>query len=279
VTGTTTLFQFGYTGTVTTATGTFVWSCNGINYTTTVRQTLDTSKSTIAFAVTITETMPNSTVCTVSAADGGVTVSGPGGTSTKVPVSTSFTTAAPAKLSYTDRVYTLYTGNYPFSVKRNTDGTFTVAKVKNMTPFTTGFYPLANCWMAKAPLTDGKVLVSCQDATSLGRHVLYIDPIKDELYEYTGVIPATLQYTTNPDKSVTLPAVYDWIWGHSYDQANPPAWAENVTVGIGTYYTTYTVTWVLLFKDTAGVVSTVKSGEPLDKTNGGSFTLLISYSN
>lgn len=182
-------------------------------------------------------------------------------------------------LHYTEKVYSLYTGGYPFYVHRNTDGSFDVSKVSNMTPFTAGFYPLANCWLAKTPLADGKVLVSCQDAISLSRHVLYIDPVKEEMYEYTGLIPPALQYITNSDRSVTLPAAYDWIWGHSFDQQNPPAWAENVTISTGTYYTTYIQTWILLFKSIqTGVVSTVKNGDPLAK-DGGSFTLLISYSN
>lgn len=82
-------------GQMDSATGTFRTTCGGADVASTTLMTLDTANSTARFAVTITGTMPFSTVCQVSTTN--VQGSGPGGTSAAVSATLTFTTkAAPA---------------------------------------------------------------------------------------------------------------------------------------------------------------------------------------
>lgn len=165
---------------------------------------------------------------------------------------------APTVLHYTDKVYAIWDSGSIFAVTK-TD----VVPLVNKTSFSTGVRPFFNCWMSKASgtLADGRVLVSCQDTASLRRHYLYIDPTKDELYEYTGQTPANLTCTENVDKTWTCPANNDW----ENIQVVPPAGAPvgavaTAQVSDGWYFSTNTEQRTIFFANSLGTVTTVKVG-------------------
>ena len=165
----------------------------------------------------------------------------------------------PTVLHYTDKVYALWTGAYPYAVTRTG-----VMKLANKTQYTAGFYPLANCWIAERPLVDGRILVNCQDAMSLMRHLLYIDPTRDELYEYDDII---LTWDTTPlgagvcgwCRFADQPTGTVWHDVQRYD-ASFPTWSAKARVADGWHFTTNTVTWVLNFQDNTGAVTVVTPG-------------------
>lgn len=182
----------------------------------------------------------------------------------------------PPILHYTDKVYALWTGGYPYAVTKTG-----VAKVVNTTPYTQGFYPLANCWLAEKPLADGKVLVDCQDAMTLNRHLLYIDPTTDELHEYETAPQVWDTTPTTPGRVCGWCNIYSYpagtVW-HDVDPYNPayPTWSTQAKVSDGWYFTTDT-DWVLNFQaDATGLVTTVKAGT---FSVDGNIKLLMSYSN
>lgn len=110
---------------------------------------------------------------------------------------------------YTDKVYAIWNFNYLHSVSKAG-----LKPLTNKTSFKFGGAPLFNCWQPKGRAgtqTDGTILASCQDAASLRRHYLVIDPINDELSEYSGAVPATLACTENVNKTWTCPANSDWV--------------------------------------------------------------------
>lgn len=116
---------------------------------------------------------------------------------------------APAVLRYTDKVYAIWTGGQLFSVTKTA-----VTLLVNRTQYTNGGFPLGNCWLPNSNvgiLADGSVLAACQDAITLRRHYLKVNPIEQAVYEYGGAIPATLQCTENPDKSWTCPSTTAWV--------------------------------------------------------------------
>jgi hypothetical protein len=123
-----------------------------------------------------------------------------------------------------------------------------------------GLAPFFNCWLLDKQLADGKVLTSCQESQSLARNVFYIDPTKDEMYDYTGQVSA------------------DAVWRDTapFDPAKPE-WSAKAHVSDGWYFTTFDVTWVLNFQsDATSQVSTVKAGTfAIDQT----VRLLMSYTN
>jgi hypothetical protein len=179
---------------------------------------------------------------------------------------------APTVLHYTDKVYAVWTGGQLYSVSK-TD----VKLLTNKTSFTTGFFPLANCWLPKSgPLADGKVLASCQDAFGLRRHYLYIDPTKDELYEYTGAVPANLACTENANKTWACPAGNDWVSVQDVPPSGAPTNSVAATkVGDGWYYNTNSNNYAIFFLTTAtGNVTTVKDGTGIEGTVG----LLMTFS-
>jgi len=172
-------------------------------------------------------------------------------------------------LHYTDKVYALHTGNYVYVVNKTG-----VAKVKNMTKYVDGFYPLANCWLSPTPQDDGKILVACQDAMSLHCHMLYINPVTDEIYEYAGAVPTNMAYVENADFTWTIPANSVWTWYATIDPATP-TWGAKAHVTDGWYYTSNNNAATLLFVNNQGVVTTVNAG---NFATDGSYPLLISYS-
>lgn len=192
-----------------------------------------------------------------------------GGLVTAVSVATTFKTVNPV-LHYVDRVYATW-GTYPYKVMKTG-----VTRVKNMTQYTAGAIPLFNCWLANAPIADGKILVSCQDGITLRRHVLYIDPVTtDEMYEYSGSLPTSLAYTENADKTWTLPANTGWIDHYVPDPATPN-WGAKAHTAEGWFFTTFINGWTMLFMDNQGVTYTVKAG---DWVTDGVVTELVTYNN
>lgn len=141
-----------------------------------------------------------------------------------------------------------------------------VTLLNNKTSFTLGFFPLGNCWVPKSgttPLPDGKILAACQDATSLRRHYLYIDPVTGtDLYEYTGQVPANLACTENADKTWTCPANTDWVSAQSglAPVGAPADAAVALQVGSEWFFSTNADRRSTFFKDQAGTVTTLRKG-------------------
>lgn len=163
----------------------------------------------------------------------------------------------PQVLRYTDKVYALWTGAYPFVVTKTG-----VTKVTNKTKYTVGFYPLFNCWIAEKQLNDGKILVSCVDSAGQTRRTLYINPEKDELHEYVGTVPADV--------------VWRDVTPFNLDR-HQNGWDSQAKVADGWYYTLLTGDWVLWFiDDHTGVSTVVKSGT---FQADGNINYLSSYTN
>jgi hypothetical protein len=166
---------------------------------------------------------------------------------------------APAVFHYTDKVYAIWTGGQVFSVTKTS-----VTRLTNSTSFTTGFFPLANCWLPAGSvgvLADGKILSSCQDAMTLHRHYLYIDPSNESIHEYAGVVPATLQCTENANLTWTCPVNTDWI----SVQSNPPAGAPVTAVTAvhtfdGWFFNSTNDYSSIFLLDSTGITSTVRQG-------------------
>jgi hypothetical protein len=130
-------------------------------------------------------------------------------------------------------------GGSPFLVTKSG-----ITPVVNKTSFTVGVYPLGNCWLAQAALPDGKILASCLDALNLVRRTLYIDSSKNELYEYSGVVPAEIK----------------WLDTTPFDSLKPE-WSAKARVVGGWYHTTSSTTWNILFQNDSGLVSTIHIGD------------------
>lgn len=96
-------------------------------------------------------------------------------------------------LSYSDKVIAKGNGGYPHMVTKTG-----AVKVVNKTQYQAGFLPLFNCELGYPQLTDGRVLTRCSNAVATlstparTRVITYIDPIKGELYEYAGTVPANI---------------------------------------------------------------------------------------
>jgi hypothetical protein len=161
-------------------------------------------------------------------------------------------------LHYTDKVYALWTASYPFAVTKTG-----VTKVVNRTSFvnTLSDYSYFNCWLAAKPLSDGRVLASCQETrTTHDRKSLYIDPTRNEMYDYVDEVPA------------------DTVW----HDVTPSAWLKpgvgpNSAVSDGWYFTTDYATWTLYFQSSStGATAVVKEGSfATDET----IRLLMTYTN
>jgi hypothetical protein len=171
---------------------------------------------------------------------------------------------APEALRYTEKVYVIWTGAYPFYVEKKADGTYTVEKVKNMTQYQ-GTFPLLNCWMYVRAMVDGKVLVSCIAAADNIRHALYVDPNTQELREYSGKVPAMVAGALDPG----------WIDVQAFDPTTP-AWGRKARVADGWYYAPSGATWTLMFQKDSGQTITVKSGT---FSGDGGINAILSYSN
>ncbi len=185
-----------------------------------------------------------------------------------------YTVPSKKVLHYTEKVYALWPG-YPAAVTQSG-----VAKVTNLTPYTTGALPLFNCWMAEKPLADGKVLVNCQDAVTLNRHLLYLDPTIDALYEYETA-PQVWDPTVINGKTcgwcsiVNYPAGTVWQDFGNHNPANPASWGMEVRVSGGWYFTS-TNRLTLSFQPDQGGATVIKAA---DYSTEGTFHLLMTYSN
>lgn len=158
-------------------------------------------------------------------------------------------------LRYTNKVYALWTANWPMVITK-TGATW----IANKTSIP-GVLAYVNCELASKPLPDGKILARCVDnVMGTGRHVLYIHPVLDEMYDHVGEVPSDIV----------------WVSSTQYDPATPNWWAK-AKISDGWFFTSNTVTWVLKFQDDATkTVMTVKAG-----TFGadGTIKALLSYSN
>lgn len=152
-----------------------------------------------------------------------------------------------------------------------------VALANNKTQYTTGDWPLWGCWVPNPStkvgiLADGQILHSCQDAGTLHRHYLALNPITGDQTIYTGPVPATLQCVENADSSWTCPAKNDWVVYQTILPAGAPAnvkFAAQVGNGWFVAPDAYTVN----FEPTTGTGSTV-ANKPNTPMSG-----LFTYSN
>ena len=151
-------------------------------------------------------------------------------------------------LKYADKVLAIWTTSaYPVAVAKTG-----VTPVVNKTQYTSLF----NCQLSNVALSDGKIAVSCQERPSLTRRNFYIDPLKNEIYEYVGTLPANITFsgtTNNSDK---------------------PEWSAKARVADGWYFTTANITWVLNFQSDSGTVTTVKAGT---FTTDGTIGIMVTY--
>jgi len=166
-----------------------------------------------------------------------------------------YTIPATAEWKYSNVVLSIYTGHYLYEMT-----TAGAKKLGNFTPYTNGFYPLANCIMGASPMSDGRVPVKCQDAMTLAVHNLYADPVSKGVYPYDGTFPTDVVF-----KSVQA-------WDPAY-----PNWGTKVYVpGSGWYYTPNDAEWVVHFlSDTTGIDTVVVNGT---FEQGGSVFYMNAYS-
>lgn len=163
-------------------------------------------------------------------------------------------------LHYTDKTYAVWTYAYPYAVTKTG-----VTKVVNKTsyPLLVGnVYSLSKCWLPEKALADGKVLVNCQEPVDNTRKVFYIDPTKDEMYDYAGVVPTDIVWhDVNPVGTVV----------------HQPGWGPQAKVSDGWFYTFATSNWVLWFlDDKTGASAVVKTGT---LQADGNINYMNSYSN
>lgn len=138
----------------------------------------------------------------------------------------------------------------------------------NKTKYTFGLRPLSRCAIMDPSFTvqtKGKVLTECQASDGSGRHVLYIDPTKNEIYEYSGTVPTGIVWQdVTPLDLVMFRA----------------GWSSQTKVEGGWYYTIGNPVldnWVLRFLDDSTAISTiVKAGTFLVD---GNINYLVTYSN
>ncbi len=165
----------------------------------------------------------------------------------------SFAFTVNSVFAYTDKVYAIWTFAYPYAVTKTG-----VKPVTNKTSYTAGNNPVFNCGIANKPLADGKVLLDCQERVTLQARKFYIDPTKDEMYDYAGTVPTDVTFTfvaNNSDK---------------------PEWSAKAKVSDGWYFTTFDATWVLKFQfDQGGAIIIVKTGIP---QVDGNINVLASFS-
>ena len=171
---------------------------------------------------------------------------------------TKCVTPPPVVLHYTDKVYALWKYGLPFVVTKTG-----VTKVVNKTsfPVPSGYnYSLNGCELADKPLANGWILTRCWDGATVTLQTFYIDPNKDEMYDYTGTVPA------------------DTVW-HRVASIDPvtPTWGAKAKVADGWYFTAFDNSWVLKFQaDATGAVTVIKEGT---FAADGNLLLLMTYNN
>ena len=218
------------------------WKCGG-------NTVAYTSSESGAASGTITLTpnnpLPLGATCQISWTVSGTPIGNPAAQITQV-----FTTKSTR--SYTDKVYAIWTFAYPYAVTKTS-----VTPVINKTSYTTGNNPIFNCGIANKPLSDGKVLLDCQERTTLSARKFYIDPTKDTMYDYNDAVPADINFT--------------FVQG--FDPAT--GWLARAQVSDGWYFTT-NPTWVLKFQyNQGGAIITVKAGS---FATDGNINVLASFS-
>ncbi len=177
-------------------------------------------------------------------------------------------------LHYTEKVYALWTDKYPHAVTRTG-----VTRVKNMTPWNGLGKELFLCFIANHPLADGKILTLCKDLAELKWHLLYIDPTKEELREYSALPPSDLVYTVDPDSGIPAATLgSSWLDTTSAAVPGHPDWWQSVKVAEGYYFTPEkTLGASIMFQDSTGAVSTVAAVDPSGR--GVTIHILHGYSN
>lgn len=250
------------------ASSTGTLSCDGNSLVLT--QSTDTVTQKVTFAPATV--LPYGSTCI---GQGTSTASGlDGGASTTISWKTTFVVEADPVLHYTDKVYALWTDKYPHAVTRSG-----VTKVKNMTQWNGLGKDLFLCFIANHPLADGKILTLCKDLAGMKWHTLYIDPTKDEMYEYTGTVPADLVYTVDPDSGIPAASLgASWLDVDKPTAAHPQ-WNSFAKVTDGYYYTEIGSSGGLLkFIGNDGAVSIIADKNPL--VNGiGTIQVMWSYNN
>lgn len=245
---------------VATGTGS-TFTCNGVPANTatlaafTITPVSGTGKFTAAAYLSMNN-LPGVSNCVYSIP---VTVTGGGVVSSSVPITFSFTTQSDV-LSYSEKTYALWTGAYPYAVTKTG-----VTPVVNKTKYTFGVRPLTRCIIMDPSFlskTKGKILTECQASDGSGRHVLYIDPTKNELHEYTGTIPSGIIWLDVTPFNLVR---------------NKIGWDSQTKVVDGWYYTLLTGDWELWFlSDSTGLSTVVKAGTFIVD---GNIKYLATYSN
>ncbi len=229
-------------GQMDSATGTFRTTCGGADVASTTIMTLDTANSTARFAVTITGTMPFSTVCQVSTTN--VQGSGPGGTSAAVSATLTFTTKAQEKIVYTDLILTYNPTDNGFPAKIMPDGTKVLAKNK------TKYATVASCAPATQPQPDGTIPHSCAAPTGEGKiryNDIFLDPMTMELKDLPEA-PAGVTYVLLQDGYLRVPP-------------DKPTWYTSAQTTNGDYvYVDRFSRHVLRMLSTTGVESVLYTG-------------------
>ena len=257
------------------ASSTATLSCNGTS--SVLAQTTDTAKGLVTF--TPATVLPYGSTCigTVFLTAHGVD----GGAQVNVNKTVTFSTeqlVCPAGeepavngqscvaqvLRYTDKVYALWTDKYPYAVTRTG-----VTKVKNMTQWNGLGKDLFLCFIANHPLADGKILTLCKDLAGLKWHLLYIDPTKDELREYSATPPADLVYVVSPEGGILAAGLgTSWLDVDKPTTAHPQ-WNSFAKVSDGYYFVeAFSSGGTIKFIGNDGVVSIVADRDPLVNGNG-----------
>lgn len=237
------------------------FSCGGVKVNSgifspfSITQVTGTAKFTVTSSFSMTG-LPALTNCIFSLP---LTITGGGVASNPVTIGFSFTTGT-TNLTYGNKTYALWTGAYPYAVSKTS-----VTPVANKTKYTFGVRPLGNCIIMDSSFTvkmNGKILTECQAADGSGRHMFYIDPTKDELYEYPDAIPSGITFhDVTPFNLVR----------------NKTGWDSQTKVADGWYYTLLTGNWVLWFQnDNTGISTIVKEGT---FATDGNINYLATYSN
>lgn len=268
-------------GTYTSTTGTL--SCDGTSFV--LAQTNDTTGKKVTFSPSTV--LPYGSTCI---AQGVATASGVnGGSQANISWKSTFTveqlvckTGEEVKdgvcvatiLRYTDKVYALWTDKYPHAVTRTG-----VTRVKNMTQWSGLGKELFLCFIANRPLADGKILTLCKDLAQLKWHTLYIDPTKEEMYEYTDAVPSDLVYTVDPDGGIPETSLgASWLDVDKPTTAHPQ-WNSFAKVADGYFFVeAFSSGGLLKFIGNDDVVSIVADKNPLVNGNG-TIRVMWSYSN
>lgn len=193
-----------------------------------------------------------------------------------LPATWNGTACADPVLHYTDKVYAVWTDAYPFVVTRAG-----AVRVRNMTQYDGPHQTLFNCAISSYSLADGKIPLLCKDLANNRYRELYINPERDELYEYVGTLPSELGYTLNASGNIITSLGAKWgdlaetFIGYDHHE---PTWWSAAKIASGWFYTksdSIGADWILTFQDNAGATSIVKAGTA---QADGNLRIMFSYS-